>query len=302
VLLATLWVHGVQTRVGAVTTAWSGLALGAIYALVALGYNVVFVSSGTFNFANAQLVVLGTFVAYWGLVQLKLPVAAVFLLAAAVVGLVAVVEERLAVRPARTPEAQLVTTVGVATLLEGIASVIWGGQPLEVPFFGSTHVLKVLGGRVFPVDLWLVGAAVVCTVLLALLSRSTLLGLVVLAVAEDHEAAAARGVPVRAVVVGAFAVSGVLAGLVGPLVGPQTFAVASLGTSFALYGFVALAMGGFGSLVGGLVGGFVVGLVQAFGARYVGAQYGDVLVFGVLLTLLFIRPGGMLGTTRERTV
>ncbi|HEX3947078.1 MAG TPA: branched-chain amino acid ABC transporter permease, partial [Acidimicrobiales bacterium] len=179
------------------TLIWSGLALGAIYALVAVGYNIVFVSSGAFNFANAQLIMLGTFVAYWGLDVLKLNVGLVFLLSAAIVAAVAGLEERIAIRSVRGVEAQLVTTVGVATLLNGVTSVIWGGEPLEVPFFGSSTVKEVLGGRVFPVELWLIGVAIVLSGVLWLFSRKTLLGTALLAVSEDREAASLRGINVR---------------------------------------------------------------------------------------------------------
>lgn len=284
------------------TLLWSGLATGAIYGLVALGYNIVFVSSGAFNFAHAQLMMLGTFVSYWGLAVLKLPVIVVFLLAAAVVGLAALVEERLAIRTVVGVEAQLVTTVGVATLLNGVTQVVWGSQPLEVPFFGSSKVLSVLGGRVFPNDLWLIGIAVVLTGALALVGRRTMTGMALLAMSEDREAASLRGVNVRALALGAFAISGVVAGLAGPIVGPRTFAVATLGTSLALYGFVAVAMGGFGSLGGGLFGGMAIGLIGSYAGRYLGEQYANISIFAVLLALLLLRPSGLFVKHRERVV
>lgn len=115
------------------TLVWSGLTLGALYALVAVGYNIVFVSSGAFNFANAQLLMLGTFIAYWGLDVLKWNVGLVFLVSAAIVAAVAGLEERIAIRPVRGVEPQLVTTVGVATLLNGVTALIWGPNALQVP-------------------------------------------------------------------------------------------------------------------------------------------------------------------------
>ena len=118
----------------------------------------------------------------------------------------------------------------------------------------------------------------------------------------DREAASLRGINVRALALGAFCVSGAVAGALGPFIGPQTDAVASLGTSLALLGFVALAMGGFGSLPGGLIGGFVIGLIEAFTNRYLGTQYSNLMVFAVLLLILLFRPGGLFGTVRERMV
>jgi len=285
-----------------VTLLWSGLSVGAIYALVAVGYNIVFVASGAFNFAQAQLVMLGAFVAYWGLTTLRAPVVVVFLLAGGVVAVVAAVEERLAIRTTRDVEAQLVTTVGVATLINGATQLIWGAQPLQVPFFGPTGVTKVLGGRVFPVDLVLVGVAIVVAVGLAVLSRTTLLGLALLAISEDREAAEVRGINVRALALGTFAFSGLVAGLLGPIVGPKTFAVATLGSALALKGFVALAMGGFGSMSGGLVGGLAVGVIESYTARYIGDAYSNTMVFAALLLVLLVRPAGLFGRVRERVV
>src|SRR6185369_9838602 len=133
-----------------------------------------------------------------------------------------------------------------------------------------------------------------------LIGRRTMLGLALLAVVEDREAAQLRGVNVRRMALGAFAFSGLLAGLLGPLIGPKTFAVATLGSALALKGFVALAIGGFGSVPGGLVGGFAVGLVEASAGRWLGSAYADLSVFAMLLLVLLVRPTGLFGRVRER--
>jgi branched-chain amino acid transport system permease protein len=289
-----------------VTLIWGGLSLGAVYALVAVGYNIVFTASGTFNFAHAQLLMLGTFLAYWGLAVLKWPVLAVFALAAVVVGAVAVAEERFAVRTVRGIEAQLVTTVGVATLINGASQLIWGSQARTVPFFSGsgtgTSVWTLLGGRVLPVEVALIVVAIVLALGLIYYSRHSMIGLAVLAMAENREAAALRGINVRMLTLGAFAVSGVLAGAVGPVVGPKTFAVATLGSALALKGFVALALGGFGSIGGGVVGGFAIGVIEQYAARYLGSTYVNLTIFGVLLLILLARPAGLFGRTQERMV
>jgi branched-chain amino acid transport system permease protein len=285
-----------------VTLIWGGLALGAVYALVAIGYNIVFTASGTFNFAHAQLLMLGTFLAYWGLAVLKWPVVLVFVMAAVVVGAAAVVEERFAIRTVRGTEAQLVTTVGVATLINGASQLIWGSQPLSVPFLNGNNVWTVFGGRVLPVEIVLIIVAVLLAGGLIYYSRHSMIGLAVLAMAEDREAAQLRGINVRMLALGAFAVSGVLAGAVGPIVGPKTFAVATLGSALALKGFVALALGGFGSIGGGVVGGFAIGLIEQYSARYFGSTYVNLTIFGVLLLILLARPAGLFGRIQERMV
>jgi branched-chain amino acid transport system permease protein len=284
------------------TLIWGGLSLGAVYAIIAIGYNIVFTASGVFNFAHAQLLMVGTFIAYWGLAVAKLPVVLVFVLGGLIVGALAVVEERIAIRPIKGTEGQLVTTVGVATLLNGATQLIWGGQPLTVPFLSSTRVWTIFGGRVLPIEMLLIVVAVVITVGLVVYTRRSMIGLATLAMAEDREAASLRGINVRVLALGAFAASGVLAGVLGPVVGPKTFAVATLGSALALKGFVALALGGFGSLSGGLIGGFVIGLTEQYTSRYLGSTYSNLIIFGVLLLVLMARPTGLFGQVKERVV
>jgi branched-chain amino acid transport system permease protein len=284
------------------TLIWSGLASGAVYALVAIGYNIVFVSSQTFNFAQAQLLMVGAFVAYSGSVTFHLPLWVVALMATAAVFLLAGVEERVAVRPVSAPDALLVTTLGVATLLSGGSQLIWGSQPLSVPFPGSSSVISLFGGRVYPFEIALVAAPIVLVLVFIYLSRRLTVGLALLGMAEDREAAILRGVNVRLLAFGTFALAGGVAGLVSLLVGPYTFAVATLGSELALKGFVVLAIGGFGSMGGTLVGGVIVGIVEALVSRYLGTQYSNLCIFAVLLIVLFARPAGLFVRSRERVV
>jgi branched-chain amino acid transport system permease protein len=284
------------------TLVWTGLASGAVYALVAIGYNIVYISSQTFNFAQAQLLMVGAFIGYSGLVTFHLPVAVVALMALAAVLVLAGLEERTAVRWVTQPDVQLVTTLGAATLLEGASQLIWGNQPLTVPFSGGSGVVSLLGGRLYPVQLALVIAAIVLVVVLTYLSRHLKLGLALLGMAEDREAAILRGVNARRLALGAFAFSGALAGVLGLLVAPYTFAFATLGSSLALYGFVVLAIGGFGSMPGTLAGGLVVGVVETLVTRYLGSQYADLFVFAALVLILFVRPAGLFVRARERVV
>jgi branched-chain amino acid transport system permease protein len=285
-----------------VTATWSGLAIGAVYALVAIGYNVVYIAYTTFNFAHAQLMMFAVFVTYWGLVVAELPVVVVALIAAAAVGVIALLEEVAAVRRVKGAHAHLVTTLGMATLLDGVTRLIWGDQVLKVPSPVPDVTWTILGGRVSAVEVALIVGIVVATVGLSVYSHRSLTGLALLAMAEDRDAARLRGINVERLALGAFVFTGVLAGLTGPLVGPKTFAVATLGAAMALKGFVALAIGGFGSLPGALIGGFVVGLVESLTGRWLGSELSTIMVFVVLLLVLMLKPTGLFGTTRERVV
>ncbi|QYN39232.1 branched-chain amino acid ABC transporter permease [Pseudonocardia sp. DSM 110487] len=284
------------------TAVWSGLAIGAVYALVAIGYNVVYIAYSTFNFAHAQLTMLAVFVSYWGLVVAELPVVMVVIVAALGVGVLALIEEFAAIRPVKGAHAHLVTTLGMATLLDGVTRLVWGDQVLKVPPPVPDVTWTLLGGRVSAVEIALIVGVVVITAGLTVYGRRSLTGLALLAMAEDRDAAWLRGIDVERLALGAFVFTGVLAGLTGPLVGPKTFAVATLGAAMALKGFVALAIGGFGSLPGALVGGFAVGLVESLSGRWLGSAFSTIMVFVVLLLVLMLRPTGLFGTTRERVV
>ncbi len=285
------------------TILWSGLALGAVYVLVAIGYNIVFVSSNTFNFAQAQLMMVGTFVAYTGLVTLKLPRSR---------GGRHGYRDRDAPRlgrgdrrdqtGGRSPE-PVGHDVGCRNSAQRRHSIDLGGsEPLTVPFFGSNEPITLLGGRTYPVEIALLVAAIALVVGLSYVSKKTMTGLALIGISEDREAAMLRGVNVRRLALGAFAFSGALAGVLGLFVGPKTFAVATLGAALALKGFVALAIGGFGSLPGALIGGLTVGLVESFTALWAGSQYSNIAVFTVLIVILMVKPAGLFGNVRERVV
>ncbi len=284
------------------TTILAGLSVGAVYALVALGYNIVYIGSGTLNFAHANLMMLGVFLAYWGLAELRWPIIPILVVALLIVALAAVAEERLAIRPVRQIQGQLVTMVGAATLITGIIEIVWGQQALSVPSFFDSTPTRVFGGAVVPDDLVLIGLAIVLTVGFALVSRFSMTGLAALAVSEDRDAAQLRGISVRRMQFGVFALSGAIAGLLGPFIGPLTFASYTLPGSLAVIAFVALALGGYGSIVGSSVGAFAIGLVQQYTNRYLGGSYENLMVFAILIAVLMVVPNGLFGVRRERVV
>jgi branched-chain amino acid transport system permease protein len=287
-----------------VTVLLSGLSVGALYALTAVGFNIVFVTSGLFNFAQAQFMMAGTFVAYWTAAQLHLPVAWAVLIGAGVGLVLGLIEERVAIRPVQRfgPQNALVTTIGFGVILDGVASVIWGTQPLSVPFFGSIKSISFLGGQVVPVQLVMIAVAVVAAVTMEVLSRTTMVGLASMAAAEDREAAMVRGINVRRFSVWAVAGAAAFAGALGPLVGPQTFAIYNVGDTLAVTAFVVMAVGGFGSYVGAMIAGFVVGIVEQESVRYFSAVYQDLFVFVLLVVILMVRPAGLFRSHVSRTV
>ncbi|MFD4422914.1 branched-chain amino acid ABC transporter permease [Agromyces sp. NPDC058484] len=284
------------------TIIWSGLALGAVYALVAIGYNIVFLSQKTFNFAQAALMMLGAFIAYVGIAVWSLTWWIVAIIAAVVVGGVAALEERVAIRPVKDMHNLLVTTLGASIIMEGVAQLIWGGEPHRVPFFLGDEVLDVLGGRVYPVEIALIVLVVLLVLALTQYAKRSLTGIALMGMSEDREAAQLRGVNVRRLAFWAFVFTGVLAGFLGVFVGPKTYAVATLGAALAIKGFVVLAIGGFGSLWGVLAGGLIVGLTEALASRYIGADVANLSVFVILIVILMVKPTGLFTRRKERVV
>lgn len=286
------------------TVIWAGLSVGAVYALVGLAYNLVLTTSGVFNFAQPQFVMLGTFLAYEGLVELDLPVALVLVAAMAIGAIVGFTEERLAVRPLKAAgggHAALVTTVGASVVLLGIALVIWGSNPHDVPSsLTDGGAITLLGGRIEKANIIVIGLAVVSAVVFHLAHRVTRLGLASRAAIIDPDAARLRGIDVGRVQTVGFVLAGMFAMGVGVVVASQVTANVGVGNTLVILGFVAVALGGFGSYVGALVGGLLTGLAQQLTLRYVGTEAPLLVLFGLLVAVLMIKPTGLLGDREVR--
>jgi branched-chain amino acid transport system permease protein len=287
-----------------VLTVWLGICTGAVYTLVAVAFNMVFIASGTFNFAQPQYLVVGTFIAYtvvftWGLsVWIALPVG---LIIGAVIG---IAEERLAIRPVASKgiNAELVTMVGWATAMEGIVLLIWGENPLAVNGVASNSVVMVFGTRVTVAEIVIVVFTLVVALGLHFWSHRSLLGIASLATSEDRDSAMLRGINVKMLGVAAFAVACGMLALAGPIAGPITFAVYSFGNTVVLYAFLAMAIGGFGHNIGAIVGGMGLGIFQSEISLYLGDKWVDILTFVLLLLVLLVRPQGLFGQRNERVI
>jgi branched-chain amino acid transport system permease protein len=281
-------------------TIWTGLVQGAIFALVASGFTVSLLPSGVFNFAQGALVVGGTYLTYVWLHQVGIPVIPAILLNLIIGLALGALSELLTVRPLRRGSrtlkgapAELVTTIGLSTALVGVYGIIWGYNPLQVPWRGPTRVLTFLGIRALPLEIILVSGAIVVAVGLFAVFRFTSIGQACLAISQDREAAMLRGINVEALSIAAFAGAGGLAAIAAVAIGPETFAIPTLANSLALGGFVALAIGGEGSFIGALVGGFLAGIVSSLAVRYISADYANLSVLVLLLLTLSLRPKGL---------
>jgi branched-chain amino acid transport system permease protein len=287
-----------------ITTLLTGLVLGAVYILVGVGINVVHIASGVFNFAQAAVVMLGTFMAFEFGTQRDYPVLVTIVLGAAVGAVVGLITEIVAIRPVvgKGLHGELVTTVGVFTLLTGVVTVAWGTDVRPVKPFVSSEVITVIGGRMTVDALVVVVVAVGACVALWGWTRFTLSGLAALAVSEDRVAARLRGIDVNRLSILAMVAAGAIGGGVGQIVGTQTLAVSTVAAVVVLKAFLVLIVGGMGSFPGLLVGGLVIGSIETFTVRYLGSEYTTLVLLAALLLMLLVKPEGLFGQKLERTV
>jgi branched-chain amino acid transport system permease protein len=284
------------------TTIWSGLSVGALYAIGGLLFTLPLVRTGILNFAQPFLVILGGYVAV-ELVGHGWPIVAVLAALLALGALVGGLQEILTVRPTGgRHDSALVVTLGMGIAIEGFILAVWGSDPKSLSFFGGDEAFSLFGGRLQPVDLWLIGIAVIAACVLQYASSATRWGMLGRAAMSDEIGATLRGINTPRLRTLAFALGAALACAVGPLAGAKSGVEYGGGLHLAVFAFAALSIGGFGSFVGALFGGLFVGLVEAFASRYLGIDYVSILVFAILCTVLLVRPTGVFGSRQLRTV
>jgi branched-chain amino acid transport system permease protein len=277
-----------QTLVG-------GLSLGSVYALVALGFSLVYRTMGLVNFAHADVLMVGAYVASTFSMSSKLPFAVAVAAAIAVTALIGVVIERV-LRPleGRDFDLMLIGTIGFGIVLESVATLIWGATGRSVPSPVQTAPIHLLGVSIPTYNLVILAVAAVAMVALSLFLERTKRGIAMQAVAMDYEAATSVGIHVGRSNAIAFAIGAGLAALAGALVGPLLYVSPSMGGSLGIKGFAAAILGGFGSVPGAVVGGLAVGLLDAFAAGHF-QGYSDLVTFVVFAVIVTIRPTGLFG-------
>jgi branched-chain amino acid transport system permease protein len=273
---------------------FSGLMVGAIYALVALGLNIVFNATGAVNFAQGEFSMLGGMLGASILAQTGLPLAVVFVVTVVAVTAVGVVMERLIIRPVRADVLNLIiVTIGASILIKGGVMVSLGKNAAGLPAFTGERPFQILGATFVPQALWILGVAAAIVVALHVFFERTLLGRAMRAVASDREAARLMGIDVGRIVMLSFALAAAVGAIGGLIVTPVTLTIYDAGTMLGLKGFAAAVTGGLGNTFGGIAGGLVLGLLEAFGGGLIGSEFKDVAAFVLLLLLLFLRPRGL---------
>ena len=300
----------------------NGLTLGAVYAMVALGYTMVYGIIQLINFAHGEVVMIGAMVAFSVIGALLgthtgLPAPLIVVIGGAVAipvcMAVAYALERVAYRPLRgAPRlAPLITAIGMSIILQQLAMLIWSRNPLAFPQILDNRVFHVGGATVSTVQLAIWFIAVATMTALSLMVDRTRLGIAMRATSQNPQVAGLMGIDINRVIGATFAIGAALAAVAGVMVGTY-YGIAhyTMGSLLGLKAFCAAVLGGIGNLPGAMLGGFILGIVEALGAGYIGdftgnwfgSNYQDVFAFIVLILVLVFRPSGLLGErVGERT-
>ena len=276
----------------------SGLAMGSIYALVALGFTLIWNAVGVVNFAQGELVMLGAFMGVaWFINSMHLPwliALGATIVAMALFGAAMAVGVYHPLRKA--PQlAVIVSTLGLSIFLKNAAVIVWGPQPLATPGPFGNLTLHVGSTTIYAQQILIIGFLAVLMVIQVLVMSRTQFGRAMRATAQDREVSRLMGVRTGVVITVIFAYAAVLAGIAGVLLAPLFYVSAGMGGVLALKAFAASIIGGFGSESGAVVGGLLLGLVEGVGSYFVSPSYLDVLAFGLLILFLALRPQGIFG-------
>ncbi|WP_264050811.1 branched-chain amino acid ABC transporter permease [Methylobacterium flocculans] len=275
----------------------TGLGLGSMYGLVALGFHITFAVSGTVNFAQGSAVTLGAVLGYALGVTLGWPMPVAILGALTGCALLGLVVERLLVRPfvEKGSDAWLLATVAGGIVLDNAMLFTFGKEPRSLPSALAVKPIEILGTGIYPLQLLIPVVGLGVAIAIRTLFRRTDLGRVLLAVAQNADSARLMGIDVRRTVAYAFALSALLAGAAGLLIAPLFSVSAEMGALFGIKAFAVAILGGIGSATGVVLAGLLYGVLEAGVTATLGSTYTQLVVFSVIILALALRPDGLLG-------
>ena len=285
----------------------NGLSLGSVYAIIALGYSMVYGIAKMLNFAHGDIIMVGAYIAFCVMQYLGLPSIVAVLAAMVVCTLLGVFIERLAYKPLRqaTSLAVLITAIGMSYLLQNAALLIWGANPKVFPSVVTIPSIQLFNGqlKITGETIVTVLANVVIMIALTLFTGKTQMGKAMRAVSEDKGAAELMGINVNLTISVTFAIGSALAAVAGVLLCSSYPALMpTTGSMPGIKAFTAAVFGGIGSIPGALVGGVLLGVIEILGKAYVSTELADALVFAVLIVVLLVKPTGLLGKPVQEKV
>ncbi len=274
----------------------TGITVGSTYALVGLGFAIIYNASDVVNFAQGEFVMLGAMSAVWFLgVGLPFPVALLFaVLGTCCVGLAL---DKFAIEPARGASvvSTIIITIGAAIFLRGAALLLWGKDIFALPHFSSEEPLYIGNATMLPQNLWVLGVTATVVYLVRHFFDRTLTGKAILACACNRTAAHLVGINVRMMLLIAYGLAALLGAIAGVLIAPIAFTSYGAGIMLGLKGFSAAILGGMGSSMGAVAGGLLLGVLESLGAGFISSGYKDAMAFLIILLVLFFKPSGLFG-------
>ena len=275
----------------------AGLTYGTIYAIVGIGFNIIYNTTGIINFAQGEFVMLGgmTAVTLYAFLPLPLAIVGAVLITMAVGGMIEMVFIRWLVKPSVLR--MIIITIGISILVREAALLIWGEGVRSLPYFTGNEIsaLSFGGVRVSPQVLWSLGVCAVVVILLNLFFKFTMLGREMRACAANRDAATLCGIPTRNMVTLSFVLSAGIGALAGCVVSPITQTQYAIGSGLAIKGFTVAILGGLGNSMAAVAAGFILGILESFSIWVMPTAYKDAISISILLAMLFLRPSGLFG-------
>ncbi len=276
---------------------FTGVTVGATYALVALGFAIIYNASDVVNFAQGEFVMIGAMSAIALSAGNGLPLPVAIVLAVLITICVGLLLQRFAIAPARgvSVVGTIIITIGASIFLRGVALLIWGKDIFAMPHFSGEAPIHLGRATLLPQNLWVLGGAAVLVLAVQLFFHRTILGKAILACSCNRTAAHLVGINVGLMMLVAYGLSALLGAMAGVLVTPITYTSYDAGVMLGLKGFSAAILGGMGNPMGAVAGGLVLGLVESLAAGMISSGYKDAIAFVLLLLVLFFRPSGLFG-------
>ena len=275
----------------------TGLTVGSVYAMVAVGFNIIYNVTEIINFAQGEFVMLGGLVMVFFHVAMGLPLVLAFPTTVILVTLVGILLDRLAISPIRQPSVLtlIIATIAASILIKGAAMFIWGKGSFDLPAFTGRNPVNFLGAVIQPQYFWVIGFLVIIAVGLSIFFDRTIVGKAMSACADNTDAAKLVGINVNQMVLLSFALSAAIGAVAGITITPISLMEYDRGAMLAIKGFGAAILGGLGSFPGAILGGLIMGAIESFGAGLVSSGYKDAFALIVLMGVLFFKPSGIFG-------
>jgi len=283
----------------------NGLSVGSIYALIALGYTLVYGIIKLINFAHGEIMMMGAYFAFITVITMGLPFLAALIFSMVLAAILGVTIERVAYKPLRKAPriSALITAIGMSLFLQNLAQVIFGANPKVMPDLIPKRPINIAGIQIGTVTIVTIILSVFFMIVLDIFIKNTKPGKAMRAVSEDKEASVIMGINVNRTISITFAIGSALGALGGVLYSvAYTQVYPTMGIMPGLKAFVAAVLGGIGLIPGAMLGGFIIGMVETVSKAYISSQWSDAIVFGILILVLIVKPTGILGKNEREKV